>query len=75
MKYDMKYFNENAKKIDSNYCSVYNMDDHMIAVVPCDRCARKQYYSVMVDGITIVTRTLISNAIRFALNYLNSKEV
>ena len=73
MKYNMKYFNENAKKVDSEYSEIYDLDGHRIAIAECSRCARKQYYNVCVDGTTIATRTLLSNTIRLALNYLNAQ--
>lgn len=73
MKYNMKYFNENAHRIESEYCFIYDMDGHRIAVCRCDRCARRQYYNVCVDGVTIATRCKESNAIGFALKYLNEQ--
>lgn len=73
MKYNMKYFNENANKVNSEYSEIYDLDGHIIAIAQCDRCARKQYYNVCVDGIVIATRTLLSNTIRIALNYLNAQ--
>ena len=71
--YNMKYFNENAKKVDSEHSEIYDLDGHRIAIAQCDRCARKQYYNVCVDGTTIATRVLLSNTIRLALNYLNAQ--
>lgn len=73
MKYNMKYFNENAKKLDSEYNLIYELDGHTIGIAQCDRCARKQYYNVCVDGITIATRSLFSNTVRLALIYLNKQ--
>ena len=70
--YNFKYFNENAKKVESSYSEIYDLDDHRIAISPCERCARRQYYNVCVDGETIATRALNSSTIRIALNYLNS---
>ena len=74
MTYNMKYFNENAKRIETHYDEVYELDGHTIAVTECSRCARRQYYNVCVDGLTIATRALASNAIRFALNHLNKQQ-
>lgn len=74
MKYNMKYFQENAVRIDSKYDEVYDLDGHRIAITECSRCARRQYYNVCVDGKTIATRTLLSNAIRFALKHLNEQQ-
>lgn len=71
--YNMKYFNENAKRVDSEYSLIYDLDGHRIAISGCERCARRQYFTVCVDGETIATRTLQSNAIRLALNYLNTQ--
>ena len=73
MMYNMKYFNENAIKIESKYALIYDLDEHRIAIAPCDRCARKQYYNVCVDGETIATRALMSNTLRIALNHLNNQ--
>ena len=73
MKYNMKYFNENAKKVDSVYSVIYDLDGHIITIAQCESCIKKQYYNVRVDGITIATRTLLSNTIRLALNYLNAQ--
>lgn len=73
MKYNLKYFNENAKRIDTEYDDVYDLDGHRIAICGCERCARRQYYNVCVDGITIATRALYSNTLRIALNYLNAQ--
>ena len=73
MKYNMKYFNENAIRVESEYSEIYDLDGHRIAICECSRCARRQYYNVCVDGETIATRTLASNAIRIALNYLNKE--
>lgn len=71
--YNMKYFNENAQRIDTEYDDVFDLDGHRIAICACERCARRQYYNVCVDGKTIATRTLQSNAVRLALNYLNAQ--
>ena len=73
MRCNMKYFNENAKKVDSVYSDVYVLDGHSIVVAECGRCSRRQYYSVCVDGNTIATRTVFNNTIRVALNYLNAQ--
>ena len=73
MMYNMKYFNENAKKVDSVYSEIYDLDGHIITISHCKRCSKKQYYSVRVDGTTIASRTLLSNTIRIALNYLNAQ--
>lgn len=73
MKYNMKYFNENAKKVDSVYSYIYDLDGHRIVVAECGRCSRHQYYSVCVDDNTIATRTVFNNTIRIALNYLNAQ--
>ena len=73
MMYNMKYFNENAKKVDSVYSEIYEHDGHIITIAHCKRCSKKQYYSVRVDGTTIASRTLLSNTIRIALNYLNAQ--
>ena len=72
MMYNMKYFKENAKKVDSVYSEIYDLDGHIITISQCERCTKKQYYNVRVDGTTIATRTLLSNTIRLALNYLNT---
>lgn len=71
----MKYFNGNAKKVDSEYCEIYDIDNHRITIAQCERCTRRQYYNVCVDGTTIATRTLPNNTIRVALNYLNTQKI
>ena len=73
MMYNMKYFNENAKKVDSEYNEIYELDGHRIVIAECGRCTKRQYYNVCVDGTTIATRTVLSNTIRLALNYLNAQ--
>lgn len=73
MMYNLKYFNENAKRIETTYDQVYDLDGHRIAICGCERCARRQYYNVCVDGVTVATRCLQSNALRIALNYLNQQ--
>ena len=73
MMYNMKYFEENKKIVRQDYGVIYDLDNHRIAICPCERCARRQYYNVCVDGTTIATRTLLSNTIRLALNYLNKQ--
>ena len=73
MRYNMKYFNENAKKVDSAYSVIYVLDEHRIVVSECERCSRRQYYSVCVDGNTIATRAVFNNTILVALRYLNAQ--
>lgn len=71
--YNMKYFNENAKRIDSEYSEIYLLDGHRIVICSCERCTRRLYYTVCVDGVTIATRAHLNNTIRIALNYLNEQ--
>ena len=72
MRYNMKYFIENAKRIDGLYSDIYVLDGHRIVISECGRCSRRQYFNVSVDGITVATRAILSNTIRIALNYLNA---
>lgn len=71
-KYTVKYFDENAKRVEGVYCDIYMLDGHRIVISECGRCSRRQYFNVSVDGITVATRAILSNTIRIALNYLNA---
>lgn len=73
MTYTTKYFQDHSKKLSTEYDIAYELDSHIISISSCDRCARKQYYFVCVDGVTVSTRSLKSNAIRIALKFLNEK--
>lgn len=74
MRYNMKYFIENAKRIDGLYSDIYVLDGHRIVISECGRCSRRQYFNVCVDGTTVATRALLYNVIRIALNYLNVQQ-
>ena len=76
MKYTMRYFEDHKEVVPGTYATLAcRLDGHTIAVIGCDRCSRRQYYYVVVDGKTIKTRCLFNEAIRFALDYLNHPEI
>lgn len=73
MKYNMRYFQENAKVIreENRYGGAWELDGHKIGYMDCDSSISWDYFFVYVDGKTIATRTRRSEVIRKALAYLN----
>ena len=79
MKYNMKYWNENMVEIShDNDTHIYDLptsEGDMVRIAICMNTGyTRRYYSVFVNGYTVATRCKASNAIRFAIDYLNDQQ-
>lgn len=70
MMYNVKYFKENAKYIETAIGGYYELNGHKIVI---DMCRNPRYRLVMVDGNTIATKIEPERAVQKALAYLNEQ--